>query len=107
MKRITVILLALVLLGPSAHAWNALDHKLVRKIAWDTLDETTRSNIVAALRRHPRFDDDFVKRMADVSDEQVFLHTGTWPDIARGIAGPDRAKYNYGTWHYGHRILSR
>ena len=107
MKQAAVALLALVLQAPPIHAWNALGHKVVCEIAWQQIDQPTREKIVATLRRHPRFDGDFVKRMADVSDEQVFLHAGTWPDIARGIAGPDRAKYNYGTWHYGHRILSR
>ena len=61
MKHVALALLALVLLASPAHAWNALGHKVICKIAWDTLDDTTRSDIVATLRRHPRFDEDFAK----------------------------------------------
>ena len=95
-------LLALIPFAPPAQAWNALGHKVVCEIAWQQIDQPTRDNIVATLRRHPRFDEDFAKKdmpTADV-DRWIFWHAGTWPDIARGIKGEERKKYNMPTWHY-------
>jgi hypothetical protein len=85
-------------------AWNALGHKVVCEIAWQQLDETERKEIVDILKRHPRFDKDFVPDMpamdAEEIDHRIFLHAGTWPDIARGIQGPDRDKFDKPIWHY-------
>ena len=87
---------------PDAGAWNALGHKVIAEIAWQRLKPEQRAEIVGILRRHPRFDDDFAKRLGDDDDESrmIFLHAATWPDIARSIRGPDRSTFDRGTWHY-------
>lgn len=97
--------LTLLLLIPStAHAYNGLAHKVIAAIAWQQLDKPTRVHIVAVLRRHPRFDDDFIKRQPDgVTDEGewIFQHAATWPDLARSLPGEgNRTKYHRATWHY-------
>ncbi|MCH7752683.1 MAG: hypothetical protein IH898_11085 [Planctomycetes bacterium] len=61
-RRLSFCLLFSALAG-QAHAWNALGHKVVCEIAWQQIDQPTRDNIVATLRRHSRFDDDFAKAM--------------------------------------------
>ena len=102
MRISTLALLHLVLLSSTAQAWNALGHKVVCEIAWQQIDQPTRDKIVATLRRHPRFDEDFAKKGMPIEDQErwIFWQAGTWPDIARGIKGPDRGKFNKPTWHY-------
>jgi hypothetical protein len=95
-------------LGGDAHAWNALGHKTVCEIAWRQLDTENRQEIVDTLRRHPRFDDDFAKKMpADVDgadkatqDRWIFQQAGVWPDLARGLKGEARKQFDRPSWHY-------
>ena len=83
-------------------AWNALGHKVVAEIAWQQLDSPTRQQIVNTLRRHPRFAEDFEKKMPEdvatadraVKDHWIFLQAATWPDIAR------KTEYDRPSWHY-------
>lgn len=102
MKRFALSLYVFALLSSSpALAWNALGHKVVCAIAWDQLDDETRKQIADTLRRHPRFDEDFAKKLDNIdNDELIFQHAGTWPDIARGIRGKQRSKFDNPTWHY-------
>ena len=97
-----LLALAVTLTAVPAFAFNALGHKVIAEIAWQRLTPEQRGEIVKTLRRHPRFDEDFAKRIDETGDEDhlIFLHAATWPDIARGIRGPDRAKYDMGPWHY-------
>ncbi|TWU27559.1 S1/P1 nuclease [Bythopirellula polymerisocia] len=93
-------LLCLVVIA-SAHlpafAWNALGHKVIAEIAWETLSPEKQSKIADTLKRHPRYAEDF----RDLeTDQEIFLHAATWPDIARGIRGPDRDKFDKPIWHY-------
>lgn len=99
--RFAVALVA-ILAANSAFAWNALGHKVVAEIAWQRLSPEQRTEIVRTLRRHPRFDEDFAKRIDETGDDDhlVFLHAATWPDIARGIRGPDRSQFGMGPRHY-------
>ncbi len=84
-------------------AWNSLGHKVVAEIAWQQLDASTRENVVAVLRRHPRFDTDFVLKMDDdvamgdkeKQDHWIFQQAATWPDIIRKNKTYDRPE-----WHY-------
>jgi hypothetical protein len=97
-----------VLDASEVRAWNALGHKVVAEIAWRQLKPAERQPIVDTLRRHPRFDADFVAKMEDdaakggkdVQDHWIFLHAATWPDVARNIPGEDKKKYDRPTWHY-------
>jgi len=106
MPRLALLLVAL--LPTPAVAWNALGHKVVAEIAWQELSPENRQEIVDTLRRHPRFAEDFVKKMpADVAsadksvqDHWTFQHAATWPDIARNLSGEARQTFNRSTWHY-------
>jgi len=86
-----------------ALAWNNLGHKVVAEIAWQQLEPEQRKSIVETLRRHPKFDRDFVSKMDDnsltgdkaIEDHWIFLHAATWPDIIR-----DDKEYDRPDWHY-------
>src|SRR4051812_36867694 len=98
------LFIALLVLTPfsTAYAWNNTGHKVVADIAWEQLTPERRKEIVDILRRHPRFDEDFAKRMpADAEEDRwIFQQAAIWPDIARGLKDEDLAKYNRPTWHY-------
>lgn len=100
--RIQLAVLVLLVWSASAHAYNALGHKVIADIAWHELKPDSRKAIVDTLRRHPRFDDDFAKQLPADADEDlwIFQQAAIWPDIARGFKGDDLATYNHGTWHY-------
>lgn len=93
-----------ITLLPIAQGYNGLAHKTIAAIAWQQLDNPTRAHVVATLRRHPRYDDDFAKRQpANAQDEGewIFQHASTWPDLARSLTGEgSRTKYHRPTWHY-------
>ena len=100
-----IVLAALVAIGYAApaQAWNSLGHKVVAEIAWRQLDVPTRQSIVDVIRRHPRFDTDFVAKMdddalkgdKDKQDHWIFQQAATWPDIIRKVK-----PYDHPDWHY-------
>jgi S1/P1 Nuclease len=100
--RYALATLAGLCLAAPVFAWNGLGHKVVAEIAWQQLDEPTRQRIIDTLRRHPRFAEDFQKKMpADVGtadqsvqDHWVFQQAAEWPDIAR------KTEYDLPAWHY-------
>lgn len=99
---------ALALVASCASAWNGTGHSVIAEIAWQQLTPELRQSIVETLKRHPRFGEDFIQRMPrevdgagqETQDRWIFWHAATWPDVARGIRGPDRSVYDRGTWHY-------
>jgi S1/P1 Nuclease len=103
MNRVLISILIVTVFVSSAQAWNSLGHKVVAEIAWQQLDEPTRQSIVDVIRRHPRFDTDFVAKMEDAAvqgdkaaqDHWIFQQAATWPDIIRKNKTYDRPE-----WHY-------
>lgn len=107
-KHSVVCVLFLVTLQQHAWAFNARAHKIAAEIAWQKLQPSERQAIVAILRKHPRFNEDFKGEMPQqvinqgtaAEDHWIFLQAAIWPDIARGIPQPDRGKYHRPRWHY-------
>jgi hypothetical protein len=102
--RFVIVFAILACESTVAWGWNAAGHKTVAEIAWQKLDATTRSTIVALLKQHPMFSDDFAPQMkSDIGDgastadkdHWIFCHAATWPDIAR-----DEPLYTHPIWHY-------
>jgi hypothetical protein len=93
----------LILLACKAFGWNNLGHKVVAELAWHQLDAESKQSIVDTLRRHPRFDQDFVPKMEDDAakgdkarqDHWLFQHAATWPDQIR-----KNKEYDRPLWHY-------
>ncbi len=111
MRQTLCILLAIctLLATPAvSFAWNAAGHMLVALVAYEKMTEPRRQALVAILKKHPRFEEDFKNRMPPevksesqaVQDKWIFLHAATWPDIARGFKDDLRKKYHHGHWHY-------
>jgi len=104
--RFFIVLLLAALVFPSrALAWNPAGHMAIASIAYDELSPSRRQALVALLREHPRFAEDFKAVMPpDLTPEQldrwIFMRASVWPDVARGIQGPDQQVYNRPAWHY-------
>ena len=113
--------LALMLLLPlPALAWNAAGHRLVACIAWNYLDEHSRSVVSRLLRTHPDYARWRDAAGAEQSERSVFIEASTWPDDIRRdsrfySAGSDEATptlagfpdmERHGEWHYVNRPLA-
>jgi hypothetical protein len=104
MRRLALAATLLVVLSSQVLAWSDAGHKIVASIAFRQLTPDGQAKVVAILRNHPRFVEDFAGQVPpDTPDEGknewFFQQASVWPDIARGFRGDD-AKYNHGTWHY-------
>ncbi len=77
---------------------------VISLIAYDQLDDASRSYALKILKRHPRFQEVFVADMPPVirngsqakQDRWIFARASTWPDVVRSRA----QQYNRGKWHY-------
>ena len=102
------ILVLVVLFSSQLHAFSGGGHRVVAEIAWRKLPVEKREELVALLKHHPRFEQDFEKWMPEsiktgpqeLKDHWAFLEAACWPDYPRGFDGDERAKYHRGTWHY-------
>jgi hypothetical protein len=88
-----------------ARAWNSAGHMAIASVAYDRLPAERRAGLVALLRHHPRFGEDFASTMPAGLDSQqqsrwLFMRASIWPDLARGFSEPDRDTYNRPGWHY-------
>jgi hypothetical protein len=90
-----------------ALAWNFTGHKVIASIAFHQLTAEQQAKVVASLRRHPRFAQDFAEPMpAEIQNaneatqnEWIFQQAAVWADIIR--SGPaDRKAFGRGEWHY-------
>jgi hypothetical protein len=98
---VSLTLLAALSLSGRALAWHASGHMQIALLAYDQLDAATQRRLVELLRKHPRFQADFVKNMpADVQGDTqrarwLFAFAATWPDVAR-----EQPEYHHGSWHW-------
>jgi S1/P1 Nuclease len=104
MKRIlysVAILVATSLCG-QASAWGPAGHKIVAAIAFRQLTPEQQKKIVAILKQHPRFHEDFEDRMTDgVEENEWYFHqAAVWPDIAKTLPHDLKAEYSRPEWHY-------
>jgi len=105
MRRILLIT-AITAVATTALAWSEAGHKLVGSIAFRQLTPDQQAKIVAILKNHPRWQEDFQSKMPaelttdEERNEWIFQQAAIWPDIARGFQGEAREKYTRGPWHY-------
>jgi len=77
-------LLGLLLLVPSpAIAWNAAGHRISALIAWERLDDRSKSAVAGLLRQHPDFERWQARSRDPDPDRAAFLEASTWPDDIR------------------------
>jgi hypothetical protein len=90
-----------------ASAWNATGHKIIASIAFRQFTAAEQSKIVEILKRHPRFDEDFVEHMPDDvrrgteagQNEWLFQQAAIWSDTVRS-GTPEKRAFNRSEWHY-------
>lgn len=80
--RTILTILVLLLVAPSAGAWNGAGHRLVAAVAWRQMSPPARENVVRLLERHP----DYPKWTAKADGDPgytAFLEASTWADDIR------------------------
>jgi hypothetical protein len=109
MQRFRIVVhcvIVLLSLSASAQAWNDTGHKVVARIAWDSMKPQTRESVIALLEAAPPdaglldlFANDL--RPLPARQREFFLRTSTWADIIRDRNFPERRdKYHQSPWHY-------
>src|SRR4051794_17644003 len=111
----TVVVAALVtgFWATPARAWHQRGHMITALVAYDRLPEARRAELLAILRAHPRFHDDFELAIPAGYDQEdqdrwLFAHASIWPDLVRqpnvdGSIPADPAKktsYHRASWHF-------
>ena len=104
MKRFLLATLLVLSSATMTHAWSDSGHKIIASIAFRQLTPNEQAKIVAILKQHPRFEQDFKSKMPeglsdDEQNEYFFQIAAVWPDMARGFRGEDR-EYSHPSWHY-------
>jgi hypothetical protein len=94
-----IMILFLVLPPRTCFAWSEGGHHLIAVIAFSLLAEHERAELIAVLKQHPRFAEDFVPPESLPNEEErtrwLVGRAGYWPDVARR-----QPKYHRSTWHY-------
>jgi len=102
-------LLVICMLGCStAFAWHSTGHKATAAIAFEQLSAAEQSEVIAVLRQHPRFAEDFEAHMpaevragSDVDKGTWLLQQASiWPDLIQMLGDDVRQEYNRSRWHY-------
>ena len=113
------ICLAVALAGSPCMAWHEVGHMLTVLVAYKQLSpggtpSEAIKRLVAILKHHPRFQEDFAASMPkglseDAEARWLLCRASVWPDQIRGDRDsppsypPDPTKqgsYNRGNWHY-------
>ena len=108
MPRFILTLSLLLLLNSPALAWDSVGHRLSAAVALHFIDADTRDALLSILSAHPRYQADFLDAMPAFVDRDdpeqlaqwLLGQAAYWPDIARGLPGAERARYNRPAWHY-------
>ena len=109
---ITLILIALLGSSP-AFAWHDVGHRATASIAFDAMTAEQQESIVAVLRAHPRFAEDFLAHMpesigGDTNAAQgrwLLEQASVWPDLVETLDNEIRREHNRSRWHYINMIV--
>ncbi|MCG8404137.1 MAG: S1/P1 nuclease [Phycisphaerales bacterium] len=107
-RQVLLVALVVVLLCQRASAYNENGHRVIALMAYEVLEMEARAKVIALLRHHPRFRQDFRNKMPDgirngsEANRRRWLisQAGVWPDIARGFPGRTRNRFHRPSWHY-------
>jgi hypothetical protein len=107
-RRLLIAFIVVTVLVPFriASAWGPAGHKIIASIAFRRLSPEKQAMIIALLKQHPRFEEDFAKKMpSDLSaadaNEWTIQQAAIWPDIARSLKGNGlRQEYHHRSWHF-------
>jgi hypothetical protein len=107
MRIVITCLLHWSLAASPALAWSGPGHKIIASIAFRQLGADEQDKVVAILKEHPRFAEDFEAEMPDdvragdeaTQNEWLFQQAAIWPDMLR--SGPaERRAFHRSQWHY-------
>src|SRR3954467_14120918 len=120
MRRFALFLICCIFcttfVSSAAVAWNSPGHEIIALIAYEQMDDATRTKAVELIRAHPRFHDHFQSFMPkEISrgetkdqDRWLFAHAATWPDLVRdasreskgAVNRQDVKEYSRPWWHF-------
>src|SRR5947208_240955 len=101
MRFLLSLFLVLAGLASPALAWNAYGHKVIASIAFRRLSPAEQDQVIAILKQHPRYAEDFAGQMPAeiaaaeprVQNEWLVQQAAVWPDIVRGFTGELAEQY--------------
>ena len=109
------VLCLIVLFGVPdvAGAWHDRGHRATAHIAWDAMDAPLRGRIVAVLRQHPRFEEDFLAHVPgelETADDAalgrwLLGQASIWHDLIQTLDRDIQQQYNRSRWHYINRVV--
>jgi hypothetical protein len=107
MKRRWIAGLALAgqLFALPAHAWDAVGHQVIARIAWETMSPQARAAAAAILSNAPEGSGLLemvpARGKAEARRRAFFVEASTWPDVVRSDRFPERRSlYHRSNWHY-------
>jgi len=91
-----------------AFAWHDTGHRTIASIAFDAIKPDRREKVIAILRTHPRFRQDFVAHMPDTLAAQsdagkarwLLEQAAIWPDLIKEMNEDIQTEFNRSRWHY-------
>lgn len=111
----SIVLCLIVLVGVPgvAGAWHDRGHRATAHIAWDAMDAPLRGRVIAVLRQHPRFEEDFLAHvpgeLATADDASLgrwlLGQASIWPDLIQTLDRDIQQQYNRSRWHYINRVV--
>jgi hypothetical protein len=86
-------------------AWNNTGHEVVALLAYEALDEATRTKVLEILMDHPHFAEYLSVDISPGAErgKWIFMKAATWSDWIRS-GPPQRTKYHRGPWHYVNKL---
>jgi len=107
--RVLISALLVVMFGTSpAFSWHDVGHRATASIAFDAMSSEEQESVIAVLRAHPRFEEDFLSHMPDSVARGTQVDRGRWllgqasiwPDLIQTLGDDIRQEYNRSRWHY-------
>jgi hypothetical protein len=86
MRILAALVATLLVLAPSARAWNATGHYVIAAIAYDHLKPSARARVDDLIRRHPDYQSKFLEGAPSdpaARARYAFIHAAVWPDAIR------------------------
>jgi len=112
--RTLIVSIVFSLIGVSpALAWNDAGHRATTSIAFGAMTSDQQNAVIAILKAHPRFAEDFAAHMpesvssdTDVAQGRWLLgQAAVWPDLVQTLDDDIRRQYNRSRWHYINMII--
>lgn len=105
MRFFALVATVVLVVSSQALAWHEGGHKIVASIAFRQLSADGKSAVVALLKKHPRFQEEFDGKMPDDLDEAstkewIIQQAAIFPDLARSYRGELNKQYHHPMWHF-------